>query len=209
MKAGAQELLQVLKSTTEAGATHAALAVVSPCSQCQNFLAMPDATHPMCPRRYWESRAAQADQAGMSSSQPPDYLTRKARADDATGYENPVSWEQGKTRLVWVATLDENRPLLNSDGSLKNPDILSPGFDTQYICCRHLPYVPGVREADYYAGQQLVEWNPCLITSVKLPQQDMDNPYQQSLIGGFVSKTTPLQRFNITPAQQSVNPQGI
>jgi hypothetical protein len=209
MKSGAQELLQVLKTTTEAGGTQSAIGVVSPCSTCKNFLDMPADNRPMCPRRYWDRRAREAQDAGLTDQVPSPYLTRYGRSDTASGYENPVSWEAGKSRLVWVATLDENKPLLNIDGSLKNPGLLDAGVDTQFMACRHMPYVPLMREGSYYAGNQLVEWDSVYATALKLSQAEVDDPYAQVKISGFVQKITPLQHFMITPAKKTVNAQGL
>ena len=206
MKTGAQELLSTLKSTQEAGASRAALAIVSPCSSCQNQRDMPDDQYPACPRRYWERRKREAAETDPNAA-PPEYLTRKGRADDA-GYENPVSWEAGNIRLVWAAALDENRAILNQDGTLKNPDILNAGFDTNFIVCRHMPFIPGAREGDYYAGNQMKEKDTVLINQVKLPQYDTGNPYQALLLAGFATKITAAQKFCITPGKKSVNQQG-
>lgn len=205
------ELLPVSAIANDAGFAKTSLAVVSPCSKCQNFQALPTDDNPGCPRRYWQSRADEISKSNSPEEPPAPYLIRKGREDEAAGFENPVSWEAGQLRIVWVATLEENRAVLNSDGSLKNPDILSPNFDTHFITCRTTPYIPALREGDYYAGTQLVEGDWVLLQSVKIPQMDATVPTNGDpvKIGGFCQKVTPLQKAVITPAQKSVNPRGI
>jgi hypothetical protein len=208
MKAGATELLDVLKTTQESGGAKVSLALVSPCSDCKNQRSEPNEQFPACPRQYWDRRLkeSQADDSGVEA--PPDYLTRKGREDDAESYENPVSWEEGQVRLIWVAALEENRAILKPDSSVLNPDILNAGFDSQYITCRHLPYISNCREGEYYAGNQLREKNFVLATQVTIPQYDEADPTRLVQLAGFVQKVTPLQKFVVTPGKKSVNPKG-
>ena len=214
MRAGAAEFLDAQSVMQGTSGTKVSLVLVSPCSTCSNQLSAPANGLPACPRQYWMQRLK--DSQGTDSdvnvpATPPEYLTRKGLGSedaDADSLENPVSWETGGLRLIWVAALEENQALFKSDGSLLNPNILDEGFDTQYIQCRTLPYISGCREGDYYAGNQLVEKNFALATQVCIPQYDADDPTALVQISGFVTKVTPLQKLIITPGKKSVNQKG-
>ena len=214
MRAGATEFLDTQSTMQGTSGAKVSLVLVSPCSTCKNQLVVSTNNFPACPRQYWAQQLKDSqgtDPDVKYPEMPAEYLTRKGRGSedaDADSLENPVSWETGQLRLIWVAALEENRALLKGDGSLLNPDILDEGFDTRYIQCRTLPYISGCREGEYYAGNQLVEKNFALATQVSIPQYDSTNPTALVQIAGFVTKVTPLQKLIVTPGKKSVNPKG-
>lgn len=195
------QLISVRSALQDAGAAQSSLAIVSPCSTCVNYRAVDDADGlPACPRRYWQKRADDMQSQGYTDGLPAAYLLRKARDPKAAGLENPVQWPEGNTRLVWIATLEDNRAV--------DPDLLTPGFDTNTIQCRPMPYLPASREADYYAGGQFKENDVLLVHSFVNEQIDA-SAGDWLRMGGVAQKITPMQKATITPPSLSVNPRGM
>lgn len=208
MTGGSKGLLNILKSTEESGGTRSILAIVSPCSDCKNRRDMTKDGKPSCPRMFWERRKKEAEKSDTPSDAPPEYLTRHGKKESG-GLENPVNFREGNIRLVWIATIEENRAILNSDGSTKNPSILSgkDAFDTDYIVCRQLPCIPGDAEASWFGGRQLHEWNHVVASLTKSNQVEAGSG-DIVAIGGTVTKITPAQKFFMDLAKKSVNQQG-
>lgn len=198
----------------DSGVGRNSLGIVSPCSKCKNFRDADQGDYlRACPRRLWQARAdsvAQATEAD-GDTMPEPYLLRAARDPDQKSYENPVAWPEGQTRLVWIAALEENQAIVASDGSITSPDLYAPDFDTNRINCRRVPYVPAVREGDYYAGGQLREGDAVFAQSFSPPQMDKNQLGERVVlrIGGLVQKISPMQKLTVSPAKLSVNPRGI
>jgi hypothetical protein len=189
----------------DAGMVQMSMAIASPCSTCKNLSMDSDSGVPICPRRVWEQLRKAAVLAG--SPPPPPYLTDSGFGA-TNGYTNPVTSQSTQARVVWAAAIEDNRPLLNIDGSVKNPDLLNPAFDSTFIQCRSTPYVPAMREGDYYAGSQIVEGDTLLLYSTKFSQTDSNNIQNSIMLGGYCQKVTAIQKFFLTPAKKTVNQQG-
>jgi hypothetical protein len=206
------DYLHVQGVLDDSGVGQNSLGIVSPCSTCKNFRTADEGDSlPACPRRLWQSRADALAQSGSPASSPDPYLLRAARDPDQRALENPVAWPEGQSRLVWIATLEDNRALTNASGRTVEPDLFAPDFNTNRINCRRLPYVPATREADYYAGGQLREGDHVFAQSFSFPQLDKNQPADriELRVAGLVQKMTPMQKVTVTPAKRSVNPRGI
>ncbi len=165
------------------------MAIVSPCSQCQNFQSDPTKGFPMCPRRYWMEQAEQAAEI-EGLPKPPAYLTETG-TDSDDQLANPVHSGSNQITSVWVAAVEDNRRILNGDGTVATGSLLDPGFDTRYIRCRLTPAVPAMHQAGYWASGAMKELDQLVVTALNSFQETFELGQASGspvLIQGFAQK---------------------
>jgi hypothetical protein len=149
----------------------------------------------------------QAAQAGNGTTIPPAILTRTGSDDDSSGQlVNPVHSAEDGAVLVWVALIDDNQGVDDpvTDEEL-TPDILDPDFDSQYIVCQTLPFVPDVHQAAYNQGGVFKEGNRLLVHTIPNFQVSLDDTLVP--VAGFVRKTDFSSTFSfLTPASNTLAP---
>lgn len=163
---------------------------------------------PFCPRRKWQ-QDIKAVQEDANSADPlaqvtPGQAILGTFGTEGTGAEgdnslrNPVYLDNGKTSLVWIATLRDNSGMRSIDDKEITPSILDANFDTDWIHCRPIPYIPAQHEAFYRTAGGLKEGDQVLaITtggqqneSTAIPSNNTDNlQYNNVQIEGVVLKT--------------------
>src|SRR5208282_3588738 len=88
------------------------LAIVSPCSTCQNFtqpaFTAPDPHQQMCPRRLWINQ----NQNYPGTVDPVLYTSGTS---DPNTLANPVVDQTTGNYVVWVATIEDNPGIINED----------------------------------------------------------------------------------------------
>lgn len=198
----------------------AALAVVSPCSQCKNQLAEQADGKPFCPRR-----KAQANlKAFMDANQGnPDtrleplaaFGTEGTPSQGDNSLHNPVYLDDKNITLVWIAALRDNSGVLGDDGGQVAPSILDPSFipdHTEYIQCRPRPFLPAEHEAHYRQVGGLKEGD--FVEARRFESQqtiadpDATQGYQTVLLEGTVSKVSLAYNTPRTPVELDHNVQG-
>lgn len=174
------------------------LGIVSPCSNCKNQLAVPDSTHPACPRRAQMAIYKAAVAAGEDTTAFAHLALTGKESSDSTDQSltNPVYWDAGHSILVWVARIRDNGSAL-----------LSPDFDTTGINCSPLPYVPSDDEAQYFQNGRLEESDRISIAPMRM-EQTADNNDNVSL-GGTVRRTSVVYSNPRSPVNDHNAPEGL
>lgn len=208
--------LRVIGSTSSLGSASAEeLVIQSPCNGCKNFAVGPSDLQPgqtPCPRRIWIAR--EQEQNGSV----PGYLHESGDPKDASRLVNPVRSKSGNL-LIWVAAVADNRGVVDSEGNQLTPHILHPDFDTAYIVCRSLPYLPAERQASLFQnGISFDETTPLrdrMFHAFSMKTYTLDNsrnrdprfPVDKTPIatGGFVRRiTSPFGWTLKTPEQDRI-----
>jgi hypothetical protein len=65
-------------------------------------------------------------------------------------YLNPVYSDNLHAILIWIALLEDNGGVLDSQGNQLCPNLLDPSFNTSYIQCHSLPVTTRDNEAVYF-----------------------------------------------------------
>lgn len=190
------------------------LAVVSPCSTCQNYTqsntGTPDPNRTQCPRRIWIEQS----QKYPNNPQIIDPVLYLSGTSDPNTLANPVVDEATGNYLIWVATIADNSGILDSSGNIITPSILNPDFNNLYIRCQIEPYqseqhhdilrtVGAFQEGDYVVAEEhrMSALNP-LVDLTNNQVQFNDTP-----IAGTVSKTSLAYRFNtVNPDDHTLVP---
>lgn len=120
-------------------------------------------------------------------------LLSASGTDQTDKLANPVYLETENTVLIWVATLDRNQGAFK-DGKRVCPDILNPGFDTNYINCRDYPYTIKQSEIEMYGGGVYKEGDQLEVTSFPSPQ--VNSVGDQIPVAGFAKKVTLASRHS-------------
>lgn len=190
--------------------TGSAFAIVSPCSQCKNqSSSMGLDGKPYCPRRKWQEDIKKAKDPANT---PTDTVAPGVEILGAFGTEgtdkegdnslrNPVYLDNGKTALVWIATLRDNSGVRDGDGNITVPNILDSSFipdHTDWIHCRPLPYIPLQHEAAYRQSGGLKEGDQLMVLTATDQQQETSSTpetgsdsmeYRQVKVEGVAIKT--------------------
>ena len=202
--------------------TGSAFAIVSPCSQCKNqsFETGLDGK-PYCPRRKWQHdiKNAQDPANSPTDSVSPGVAILGTFGTEGTSQEgdnslrNPVYLDDGKTALVWIATLRDNSGVRDGDNKIIAPNILDPSFipdHTDWINCRSLPYIPMQHEAAYRQSGGLKEGDQIMaLTATEQQQESIQTPdtasdqmkYNQVKVEGVVMKTNFTFRVPRAPVE--------
>ncbi|MGC1582148.1 MAG: hypothetical protein WA766_11725 [Candidatus Acidiferrales bacterium] len=178
------------------------LAIVSPCSNCQNFAqsssANPDPHQPMCPRRLWITQ----NQNNPNTVDPVLYTTGTSNPNTLA---NPVIDPTTGNYVVWVAAVEDNPGIINEQtGDSITPGILDPNFNNLYIQCRLYPYVPEEHHDTLRANGAFQEGDKITAVTHRMPPINPTVTYagqagtpmqgttmfQSTPIAGTVKKTT-------------------
>lgn len=183
------------------------MGIVSPCSTCKNQLAVsdPNKQTPMCPRRYWIdlAKSAQAQTSDNPIPTPPLYLTRSG-TDDPQTLSNPVYSQQDSSVLIWVALVENNQGVQDESGNELTPDLLDPGFDTTYINCSLLPYIPCESQAQMYQSGAYKESQRLFVTPIENYQVPFGSD-QTVQVSGFVRRVNFALNFSfLTPEDDTL-----
>ena len=93
---------------------------------------------------------------------------------------------------MWVAIEDNNKGVVDENGNILAPDLLSPGFDkvadSEYLCCETLPYVLNKTQAQLQNDGVLHEGDQIYTEAFYQSQPDMSGT--TCFTGGTVTKAT-------------------
>jgi len=178
------------------------LAVVSPCSHCQNFTKAGDTSsdpyRTSCPRRIWIQQQANAD---PDNGQGPDPVLYLSGTTDPNKLANPVVDQNTGNYLVWIAAVEDNPGVVDDQGNVVTPGILDSKFDNTYIKCRLLPYVSEQHHDVLRTLGPFQEMDHVVAESHRIPP--MTTPftstsvqYQETPVAGTVSKASFAYAFN-------------
>jgi hypothetical protein len=209
-------------SFTETGT---AFAIVSPCSTCKNQLSeLGSDGKPYCPRRKWQADLETYKSQNNGNSDPrieplAAFGTEGTPQEGDRSLRNPVYSDNGKSTLVWIATLRDNSGVRDGDNNIIAPSILDPSFITNYtefIQCRSTPYIPSQHEAAYRTSGGLKEGDTVIAMTAQNQQNysstnvegDDSSSYQQVLIEGVVTKINLVYSTPRSPVGVDYNVQG-
>jgi|SRR5665213_2025747 len=176
------------------------LAIVSPCSSCQNFTQSPSVSDPYrttCPRRMWIN---QQDPNDPTAVDPVLYLSGTT---DPNILDNPVVDQSTGNYLVWVASVEDNAGIMDGSGNIITPGILDPNFNNLYIRCRRNPYV-SEHHHDILRSLGALQQNDHVIAeqhrvpAMTTPITNTQSAYQITPVAGTVAKTSFAYSFNTT-----------
>jgi hypothetical protein len=179
------------------------LAIVSPCSTCQNFT-QSSSSNPYrsaCPRRIWINQNQQ-NPDDPTTVDPVLYLSG---TDDPNTLNNPVVDQSTGNYLVWVAAIEDNPGIFDSAGNVVTVGILDPNFNNLYIRCRANPYVSeqhhdilrslgAFQQSDHVVAEE--HRMPALNPNVVFTNDQI--PFTSTPIAGTVAKTSFAYFFNTT-----------
>lgn len=199
-----------------------AFAIVSPCSQCKNQLAeQSDDGKPFCPRRKWQADLAQfqTDVPDPGTEILAAFGTEGTDQEGDNSLRNPVYLDDGKTTLVWIATLRDNSGMRDGDDNVVAPQILDLAFipdSTEFIHCRPLPYIIMQNEAAYRQSGALKEGDQVFAISAQNQQHasitglsaDNPNEYRQVPVEGVVTKVNFVYHVPRIPVEVDQTVQG-
>lgn len=179
------------------------LAIVSPCSTCQNFTqSSTDTSDPYrsaCPRRLWIQQHLQ----NPDNPQVVDPVLYLSGTDNLNTLANPVVDEGTGNYLVWIAAIDDNPGIVDGNGNQVTPGILDEKFNNLYIKCRSFPYVSEQHHDILRSLGSFQEKDPVMAEKHRVPALnptvDFTNNKAQFVdtpIAGTVSKTSFAYRFN-------------
>lgn len=186
--------LQIAGQSSRSDATpRREMAVVSPCSTCQNYKAVSDGTDPYrrpCPRRLWIDSQTQ----GLLDIDP--ILTLSGTQDPNT-LANPAIDPATDNYLIWIAAVDDNQGITNiDDGSVVTPNILSEGFNNLYIRCRPEPFVPEDTHSIVKLHGHFLESDIVWATGSRHSSIQPNDASKEVPVGGTVVKGTFASSFN-------------
>ena len=129
------------------------LAIVSPCASCQNQLTVSQNGMPACPRRVAQQNIQYMQSVGIDTTGVQHLALYGTEGTSQAGngsYLNPVYSDNLHAILIWIALLEDNGGVLDSQGNELCPNLLDPSFNTSYIQCRSLPVTTRDNEAVYF-----------------------------------------------------------
>jgi hypothetical protein len=203
--AGAKNLAQLFNALD---VPRAGLAVVSPCSQCSNQRSEPKDGKPACPRRAWKKYIGDLQTNGGVLGPGLDLVQITGTSGDALA--NPVYSDDQHVILVWAAHLRDNMGVLDEQGNVVTPQILDPGFNTDFIKCNPNPYVVRDTEANYFLRGAYREFDTLEAVSVQNQHQapGNDGSFAPLPIEGYAQRVDFVYRFNRQKVEMDLTPRG-
>lgn len=177
------------------------LAIVSPCSTCQNFQQStslsPDPYRSTCPRRMWIQQQAQ-DSDIIDGINP---VLTNSGTDDPHTLANPAVDKSTGNYVVWVAGILDNQGIADPNGNQITPSILDPGFNNLYIRCKMYPYIPEDHHDAVHSGGTFQENDFVIAEEQPVPPiqtsySQNQVPYIDTPIAGTVTKTSLPFKYN-------------
>ena len=187
------------------------LAIVSPCSTCKNQQASPSPGLPVCPRRKWQADLATFNADGTDTSKITQlalYGTEGTSSEGDGSLRNPVYSDSMHSIIVWAALLKDNVGIVDSSGNKITTDILDPNFDTTYIVCNKLPFVPHDQEATYFQKGAFAEGDQVMAYQTSGSQLVQGDMSQSVLTAGFLNKVSFVLNSPRTPMSMDLCPAG-
>jgi hypothetical protein len=186
------DLVQIHSDVLAATRIHTG--IVSPCSACKNQRASNDGAKPFCPRRYWTDFAAQGGEANR-------YLLHSG-TDSTDKIANPVYIESENCVLLWVATLENNQPRVDTEGKQVVGSLLDPDYDTDWMHCELYPYVCE-DQASLYQNGAYKEGSQLLLFS--FPTYQVSPMGERQVFAGVARKINFPQYFSFqTPDEDLI-----
>lgn len=187
--------------------THSAarkeLAIVSPCSHCQNFtqpsaIGISNSFRSICPRRTW----IQQSQSNPDNPLAVDPVLYLSGTSDPNTLANPVVDQSTNNYLIWVAIVEENQGIIDSDANVITPGILDPSFNNLYIKCRSYPYVSEHHHDVLRSLGPFQENDQVIAEQHKIPAMttaftDGSIQHWSTPVAGTIAKTSFAYRFNV------------
>jgi hypothetical protein len=179
------------------------LAIVSPCSHCQNFIQQSSAGisnsfRSICPRRTW----IQQSQNNLNDPLAVDPVLYLSGTTDPNILANPVVDESTNNYLVWVAAVDDNPGIVDANTNIITPGILDPDFNNLYIRCRLYPYVSEyhhdvLRSLGPFQENDQVIAEQHTVPSMTTPYTNGTIQHYNTPVAGTVAKTAFAYHFNV------------
>lgn len=192
------------------------LGIVSPCSTCKNQRAVTDleGRANICPRRSTISKGLDALAGTADDQVTASYYTQlmlTGTDDDPSltaSLKNPVYDTDNGSVLVWIALLKDNPATIDqTTGTVLNPPITDPSFDTDYIVCSSLPFTPNSDEHGYFLKGALKEGETAVVHENK-GQYTADGT-QLLHVAGSVDRASFLGSIKRNPVIEDNCPAGI
>jgi hypothetical protein len=187
------------------------LAIVSPCSSCQNQLTVSHDGMPACPRRVAQQNIQYMQSVGIDTTGVQHlalYGTEGAAQAGNGSYLNPVYSDNLHAILIWIALLEDNGGVLDSQGNELCPNLLDPNFNTSYIQCRSLPVTTRDNEAVYFQKGAFAPKDQLEVTISARQQMTTDGSALPVLIDGFAQKVNFIFNHPRTPLSKDLCPAG-
>jgi len=187
------------------------LAIVSPCSSCQNQLTVSHGGMPACPRRVAQQNIQYMQSAGIDTTGVQHlalYGTEGAAQAGNGSYLNPVYSDNLHAILIWIALLEDNGGVLDSQGNKLCPNLLDPSFNTSYIQCHSLPVTTRDNEAVYFQKGAFAANDQLEVTLSARQQMTTDGSALPVLIDGFAQKVNFIFNHPRTPLNKDLCPAG-
>jgi hypothetical protein len=202
---GANNLAQLFESM---GVSRGHLAVVSPCSQCVNQRAESKDGKPACPRRAWKKYIG--DLVANGGEVDPGLNLVQITGTSGDALTNPVYSDDQHVILVWAAHLQDNMGEFDSAGNLLTPQILDPGFNTDYIRCNPKPYVIRDTEANYFLRGAYREFDT--LETVSMQNQHLvpgnEGQFVPLPVEGHAQRVDLAYRFGRRRLEMDLTPRG-
>lgn len=189
------------QSQQVASAAKKELAVVSPCSNCQNFTqsstTSSDPFRSACPRRIWINQFQQ----NPDDSTVVDPVLYLSGTPDSNTLVNPVIDQTTANYLIWVAAVEDNPGIVDGNGNVVTPGILDSNFNNLYIRCRLFPYVSeqhhdSLRSLGSFQEMDHVMAEQHRVPAMTTPFTNNQIQYSETPVAGTVSKTSFAYRFD-------------
>lgn len=187
------------------------LAIVSPCSTCKNQQASPSPGLPVCPRRQWQAELERLKSTGEKTTNIEHlalYGTEGTTSEGDGSLRNPVYSDSLHSIIVWSALLKDNTGLVDSKGNQITTSILDPQFDTTYIVCDKLPFVPHDQEATYFQKGALSEGDQITAVKTSGSQLVIGDMSMSVLTNGYVNKVSFILNSPRKHLPQDLSPAG-
>jgi hypothetical protein len=194
-----------LKMASQANLTNSLskkeLAIVSPCSNCQNFTqsasSSSDPFRAACPRRIW----IQQQQQNPDDPSAVDPVLSLSGTDDPNKLVNPVVDPTTGNYLIWVAAVEDNAGIADEQGNQVTPGILDPEFNNLYIRCRLFPYVSEqhhdvLRSSGAFQEMDHVVAEQHRVPPMTTPLTNNKIQYTETPVAGTVSRTSFAYHFD-------------
>lgn len=177
------------------------LAVVSPCSTCQNFTqsssSSSDPFRSACPRRIW----IQQQQNNPDDPSAVDPVLSLSGTDDPNKLANPVVDPTTGNYLIWVAAVEDNPGIADEQNNPITPGILDPNFNNLYIKCRLFPYTSDqhhdvLRATGAFQEMDHIVAEEHRVPPITTPLTNSKIQYINTPIAGTVSRTSIAYHFD-------------
>ena len=166
---------------------------------------------PACPRRVAQQNIQYMQSAGIDTTGVQHlalYGTEGTAQAGNGSYLNPVYSDNLHAILIWIALLEDNGGVLDSQGNQLCPNLLDPSFNTSYIQCHSLPVTTRDNEAVYFQKGAFAPNDQLEVTISARQQMTTDGSAMPVLIDGFAQKVNFIFNHPRTPLSKDLCPAG-